>query len=142
MNDQHVVALIYDVTHSDGVNFDEAEPLEFETSQLIVRVEKETARFTLKEEYSNVTEARAAIEPFLHMWEMWDALNPELSGFRLTYSKSEIIDRNPPPGNYGQSVLPAMRMSAFGAQNVARRLYPEPPTEQAAMNAEVAVMAY
>lgn len=96
----------------------------------------------MKADYSNVTEARAAIEPFVGMWEMWDALNPELSGFKLMYSTSEIIDRNPPPGNYGQLLLPAVRMSAFGVQNVARRLYPEPPTEQAAMNAEVEVMAY
>ena len=142
MNDPHVVALIYRITHSDRVNFDEAEPLEFETSQFIVRVEKGTARFTLKADYSNVTEARAAIEPFVDMWEMWDALNPELSGFRLVYSTSEIIDRNRPPGNYGRLLLPAIRMSAVGVQNFGYRLYPEPPTEQAAMNAEVQVMAY
>ncbi len=32
MNDPQVVALIHRITHSDGVSFDEAEPLEFETS--------------------------------------------------------------------------------------------------------------
>ena len=131
MNDPHVVALIYRVTHSEGVNFDEAEPLEFETSQFTVRVEKGTARFTLKVDYSDVTEACTAIEPFIRMWEMWDALNPELSGFRLVYSTSDVVDRNPPPGNYGNSVLQPIRMSAFGVQNVGRRWYPEPPTEQA-----------
>lgn len=67
----------------------------------------------MKADYSNVTEARAAIEPFVGMWEMWDALNPELSGFKLMYSTSEIIDRNPPPGNYGQLLLPAVRMSGL-----------------------------
>lgn len=142
MNDPHVVALIYRVTHYESVNFDEADPLEFETSQFIVRVEKGTARFALKADYSDVSEARTAIERFIRMWELWDALNPELSGFSLVYSKSEVVDRNPPPGNYGHLVLPAIRMSAHGVQHFARRCYPEPPTEQAAMNAEVEVMAY
>ena len=110
MNDPCVVALIYLVTHSEEVNFDEAEPLEFETSQFSVRVENGTARFSLKKDYSDVKEARSSIEPFIHMWEMWDALNPELSGFGLEYSMSEVVDRNPPPGNYGDLVLPGIRM--------------------------------
>jgi hypothetical protein len=55
MNEPHVVALIYRVTHSEGVNFDEAEPLEFEKSQFTVHVEKGTARFAFK-----VSEASAA----------------------------------------------------------------------------------
>lgn len=55
MNDPQVVALIHRITHSDGVSFDEAEPLEFEKSQFTVRVEKRTARFALK-----VSEASAA----------------------------------------------------------------------------------
>jgi hypothetical protein len=142
MNDPHVVALIYCVSHSEDANFDEAELLEFETSQFNVRVDNGSARFALKAHYSNVTEARAAIEPFIHMWEVWDALNPDLSGFGLEYSASEVVDRNPPPGNYGHSVLPGLRMSAHGVKNIGRRYYPEAPTEQAVMNADVEVMAY
>ena len=121
MNDPHVVALIYCVTHSEGASFDEAEPLEFETSIFTVRVENGNARFALKADHSNVKEARAAIEPFIHMWEMWDALNPKLSGFGLEYSTSEVVDRNPPPGNYGHMVLPGLRMSAHGVMNIGYR---------------------
>ena len=142
MNDPYVVALIYRVTHSEGTNFDEAEPLEFETSQFSVRVENGTARFALKEDHSDVTEARSSIEPFIHMWEMWDALNPELSGFGLEYSTSEVVDRNPPPYNYGHLVLPGIRISTHVVKNSGRLYYPEPPTEQAAMNADIEVMAY
>ena len=142
MNDPHVVALIYRVTHSEEANFDEAEPLEFETSKFNVRVENCTARFALKEDYSDVTMARSSIEPFIHMWEMWDALNPDLSGFALEYSTPEVVDRNPPPGNYARLVLPSIQMSAHGVKNIGRLYYPEPPTEQAAMNADVEVMAY
>lgn len=142
MNDPQVVALIYRVTHWENVSFDEAEPLQFETPQFTVQIEKGTARFDFKVDYSDVKQARAEIEPFIDMWEMWDALNPELSGFKLVYSKPEVVDRDPRPGNYAHMVLPALRMSASGVQNIGRRYYPEPPTEQAAMNADVKVMAY
>lgn len=142
MNDPHVVALIYRVKHSEGTNFDEAKPLEFETSQFSVRLENGTARFALKEDYSDVTEARSSIEPSIHMWEMWDSLNPELSGFGLEYSTSEIVDRNPPLGNYGHLVLSGIRISTPVVKNSGRLYYPEPPTEQAAMNADIEVMAY
>ena len=143
MNDPHVVALIYNVEHPEGINFDEAEPLEFETSQFTVRVEEGAARFDLKMHFSKAEEARATIEPFIRVWETWDALNPLLTGFKLVYATSEVIDRNPPPGNYGHQVLPSLYQSGIGGfPDDGSRNYPVPTTEQAAMNAEVEVMAY
>lgn len=46
------------------------------------------------------------------------------------------------PYNYGHLVLPGIRISTQSVKNIGRRYYPEPPTEQAAMNADIEVMAY
>jgi hypothetical protein len=145
MNDPHVAALIYRVTHSEGFTFDAARPLEFETLQFAVRVENGTARFVLKEHYAHPKEARAAVEPFIRVWEAWEALGPVLSGFRLVYQKPEVVDRTPPEGNYADAVLPTFRASARGAgygEVMSLGSYPDPPTERAAMNTDVEVMAY
>ena len=142
MNDPHVESLIYRVSHWETVSFDDAEPLEFETSFFSVHVKDGTARFTFNEHYDNAEAARAVIEPFIEIWEMWDALNPELSGFKLEYVKPEIIDRKPPSGNSGNQILPSFTSSASGPQNNGRRYYPFPPCEQVALNADVKVMAY
>lgn len=143
MNDPHVVALLYKVAHSEDVNFKEAEPREFETSQFIAKVEDGTARIALKLHFGSVKEARAAVEPFLHLWALWDALNPLLSGFRLEYSMADVIDRNPPPGNYINMVLQPPQMSARGAVwDGSFGCYPEPPPEQAALDADIEVMAF
>jgi len=145
MNDPHVAALIYRVTHSEGFTFDAARPLEFETSQFTVRVENGTARFVLKEHYAHPKEARAAVEPFIRVWETWEALGPVLAGFRLIYRKPEIVDRNPPEGNYARAMLPTLQALARGAgygEIMPLGYYPHPPTERAAMSADVEVMAY
>jgi len=144
MNDPHVEALVYRIEHAEGVTFDEAESEEFETSEFTGRIADGTVRFAFKGHYSNVQEARAAIEPFIRVWETWDALRPELSGFRLIYSTSEVVDRNPPPGNYANLELSPVSLSAKGAgvEMRAYRTYPEPPTEKATMDADVEALVY
>jgi hypothetical protein len=144
MNDPHVEALIYHIEHAEDVTFDRAQPVELERPEFTGRIADGTARFAFKVHYSNVKEARAAIEPFIRVWETWDALRPELSGFRLIYSTSDVVDRNRPPGNYASLELGPVRISAKGAgvEMTAYRTYPEPPTEQATMDADVETLVY
>ncbi len=47
MNDPHVTALVYRLKHGAGVNYDKAAPLEYETAEFKVRIEKLEARFEI-----------------------------------------------------------------------------------------------
>lgn len=143
MNDPHVNALIYRVIHSDGVTFEPAEPLEFETSIFSVRVEDSVARFTMKTHVSKELEARQAVEPFIGVWETWDAFYPPLTGFRLAFERSEYVDRDPPPGNHARMMLQPIQMKTSAVvEPLGLRWYPEPPPEKAAFNPNVGVMAF
>jgi hypothetical protein len=95
----------------------------------------------LKEHYAHPKEARAAVEPFIRVWETWEPLGPVLAGFGLMYSKPEVLDRNAPAGNYARVTLQPLQLSA-GGEVMPLGYYPDPPTEQAAMNADVVVMAH
>ena len=51
MNDPHVSALVYRVKHDETVNYDKANPLEYETAIFKVSVKSCEAHFEMKEFY-------------------------------------------------------------------------------------------
>jgi hypothetical protein len=99
MNDPHVQALLYRVEHSPTFNYEKARPLECDMAEFHIRIENDQATAKPKQHFATAKEAQKVVEPFLRAWELDAALthdSPDV--LRFVYLRSEIIDRNPPPG--------------------------------------------
>jgi len=70
MNESHVKTLTYKVVIAADVDYDRAQPIEFETTEFAVVVNFEEAVFTMKIHYSSKPEARKVVEEYLKAWEM------------------------------------------------------------------------
>ena len=134
MNDPHVAALHYWVNHDDSVDYDDAEPMEWENEQFRLHVNKRQVIITPKNHYASKEEAKAAVESLIRHWEFEAALDSGSSRFSLGYSGADVIDRNPappPPGVVNLSFTarsghPTVSMRV----SVGRPSYPSPPSGQ------------
>ena len=132
MNEPHVVALHYRIEHGpDVIDWSRAAPLDKEEDSFRVQVEDRRVRFELKEHYPSEKEARSAVEgDYIRNWEFVVGLERGPNAFRLRFDRSEIVDRNPPPGP------PPLRAHAsFGGFTASANLapptppsFPEPPS--------------
>ena len=107
MNDPHVKALYYWVEHDESVDYDNAEPLNYEDELAEVHLEKRELTIKPKEHYASTEEARDALEAFIRNWEFDAAVESGSRGFELKYLNADVIDRNPtppPPGVVEASV--------------------------------------
>ena len=134
MNDPHVAALYYWVEHDDSIDYDDAEPLEFENDDFSFAVDKKKITIHQKNHYSTQEEAQEAVEPFVRNWEFDAALSSGKSRFRLTYAGADVIDRRPPPQPTGVVNLSANLLlgpiTGSARLRTARRSYPNPPVGQ------------
>jgi hypothetical protein len=129
MNDPHVKALHYAVTHSESVIYDNSGPLKHEEPGFGIQIENLQARIRMKDHYPTAECARADVEPFLRNWEFLAALQfgPDELAFR--YESAEIIDRNPKPGNHVLHAETGVYAHlGFDAQmRIGRSKFPPPP---------------
>ena len=125
MNDPHVVALKYRIEHGPGIDWSRADPLDVQDSRFDIRVENGRVRFDLKEHYATEEEARFSVEAdYIPNWEFDVGLKRGPDAFRLRFARSDIVDRDPPPGPPTLSV----RASA-GVPTVRVDLAPPMPPE-------------
>ena len=107
MNDPHVKALYYWVEHDESVDYENAEPLNYEDELAEVHLEKRELTIKPKEHYASTEEAWDALESFIRNWEFDAAVESGSRGFELKYLNADVIDRNPtppPPGVVEASV--------------------------------------
>ena len=125
MNDPHVVALEYQIEHGPGIDWSRAGPLDVRDNRFDIRAENGRVRFDLKEHYATEEEARFSVEAdYIPNWEFEVALERGPDAFKLRFDRSDIVDRNPPPGPPPLSV----RASA-GIPTVRANLAPPTPPE-------------
>ena len=128
MNDPHVEALEYSIQYDpDIINWSCAEPMHIQEEDFDVRAENEQVRFEFKTHYASEQDARSAVEEsYIPNWEFDVGLTRGPNAFSLRFERSEIVDRNPPPGP------PPMRVSfRAGYPTVSANLAPPtPPTFQ------------
>ena len=99
MNDPHVVALEYRIEHGPDIDWSRAEPLDVQDDRFDIRAENGRVRFILKEHYATEQEARFSVETdYIPNWEFDVGLKRGPDAFRLRFDRSDIVDRNPPPG--------------------------------------------
>jgi hypothetical protein len=131
MNDPHVEALHYRIKHAPDVDYERAEPLKHEEPSFSVSIENGEAKIGMKDHYLTVQSARAAVEPFLHAWELsWGLCYPK-EKFEYVFLRGDLIDRKPAPAH---GVLPAEAglYGAGGQQSNThhrRAKYPDPPQD-------------
>ena len=101
MNDPHVNALYYWVEHDESVDYDHAEPLNYEDELAEVHLEKRELTLRPKEHYATSQEARNALEGFIRNWEFEAAVEAGSRQFQLKYMDADVIDRNPTPQPQG-----------------------------------------
>ncbi len=76
-----------------------AVPLEIQKGGFDVRVENGRVRFSLKQHYASEEAARVAVEHrYIPAWKFVVGLERGPNAFELRFGRSEIVDRNPPPG--------------------------------------------
>ena len=98
MNDPHVVALLYDIEHDESGDYSREEPPEpIEEPEFRVHVEKQQARFEMKQHYASVQEARGAVRDYISAWEFSENLT-YLNAFKLVFRQPKVVDRKPTPG--------------------------------------------
>ena len=141
MNDPHVVALNYLITHSDSIDYSEAKPLSREEPGFRLTVANKKARFEFKEHYDTEERARQALADYVRVWEFDATLkygNPD--SFRLEFEKAEIVDRNPTPGEVRLSGKLVARATLGTARiTTVVRKYPSPPSD-ITLNSDVETM--
>jgi hypothetical protein len=128
MNDPHVEALLYRVSHAATFSYEKAKLLEDRLPEFHIKIERLQATVVPTDHFATAEEARAMVEPLLCAWELDAALrhdHPDV--LRFAYLEPKIIDRNPAPG-----VLHAQRFSnttSFGQPTLQQvlREYPAPP---------------
>ena len=100
MNDPHVVALEYRIEHGpDVVDWSRGAPLDREEDGFLVRAENDRVRFEFKEHHASEEAARLAVEAhYIPNWELLAGLALGPDAFALRFDRSEIVDRDPPPG--------------------------------------------
>ena len=128
MNDPHVDALHYSISHTDAVDYGNAEPREYDGNPaFVVRIKNGHVKITMKEHFTTVEDARKCVDPFLKAWELSEALDHPQHEFKFIYQRHELIDRNPSPGvisvEAGQLSLQGSNVRVIER----RRTYPDPP---------------
>ena len=130
MNDPHVVALEYRIEHGPDIDWSRAAPLDKEEGLFRVQAENGRVRFELKEHHASEEAARNAVEAqYIPNWEFVIGLVRGPNTFTLRFDRSEIVDRNPPPGPSPISVhfragVPTVSVKVAPPRPPA---FPEPP---------------
>ena len=130
MNDPHIVALLYEITHDETVDYTDAQSVEHEEELFCIQIEDKRVRLEMKEHYATEVDALKVVEPYLRSWELSASLDGRAGQFSLRFSKPEIIDRNPTKGKlnvyYSYHVsVPEVRI--VRGVTTARKPYPPPP---------------
>ena len=133
MNDPHVVALVYKIEHSDSIGYAKAAPLNVEKQGFRLSISDGKARFEMQDHFPTIESADEALKTFRRAWEFDAQLKRGPDSFRLVVDRdaSEIIDRNPTPGDVRNEAKGIVVFLEVGSPKplVEASAYPEPPSD-------------
>jgi len=132
MNDPHVDSLEYRFINDDSTRvFKSPSPRDNETQDFNLHLADDLLTVKMKTHCATEQEARALVDPFLHAWEIDQALQRGgRRAIRFDFLKPNVIDRHPPPA--GSHVLLAGSGTLSFVVNAATLVttspeYPAPP---------------
>jgi hypothetical protein len=132
MEDPHVERLVYRVSASEFILYDNPDPVMLQHDLGTFALKE--ARLTVKpaDHFSDEDEARRIIDPFLRAWEIAADLEKRTPRtIRFTFERAEIIDRAPPSPGSAQVLRARAACSIALTSNACIKLvcktYPGPP---------------
>lgn len=129
MNDPRVAALHYRVEHWSYVDYSKARPVNHEEDGFRVAVEEDRVRFEMKGDHPTLDSALEVVGPYISNWELDAALMSRPGEFKLRFVKSEIVDKNPTPGQHRVNADPIHWKFTTSIPTVTKSSqYPKPPT--------------
>ena len=140
MNDPHVVALNYRIDHGNSIDYSNAVPMNHDEPGFWLTVDDNRARFRFKEHYATVEKAREALAEYIRVWEFHAQLENGPNSFKLEFDNSEVIDREPTPGEVNLNVqFRGGKATGSAELTVCAFDYPQPPSA-IALNPDVETM--
>lgn len=131
MNDPHVEALDYRLVPDESLRFNSPPPLEHETDAFKLRLQDEVLTVWLKDHYASEEDARVAVDPYLQVWAVYEALESRRRRkLRFDYRGAKTVDRNPSSSDDGVRRTAQISLKVLWSTSEAvetRGDYPEPP---------------
>jgi hypothetical protein len=129
MNDPRVEWLWYQIKTNSVVYLDPP-PVVGETPEFRVTLENGRATAEMLADYPTIEEARTAVEPYLHAWEIHAAatFRGTAEPLRFEFEKGHVVDRAPDPDHALRAKLVGSRtVRASAAIALSAREYPTAP---------------
>jgi hypothetical protein len=122
----------YTIGSGEGISYQDPEPLSFSNHLGDFDLVDQGLRIKPTEHFSNEGEARKAIEPFLRDWEIESDLTSNVGAIRFTFTRVELIDRDPPPPTGPpvinmKAAIGACAVTGKASLTLTYRKYPRPP---------------
>ena len=132
MRDPHVQTMHYTIGSGEGISYQDPEALSFSNYLGDFELVDQELRIQPTEHFSDEQEARTAIEPFLRDWEIESNLTANVGAIRFTFTRVELIDRDPPPPGGPlvinmKAAIGAFAVTATASLHLTYRMYPKPP---------------
>lgn len=133
MRDPHVKTLYYQITTGEGISYRDPEPLNFSNHFGDFSAANNRLAVEVSEHFTEVADAREAIEAFLKSWEIDADLNRNVGMLRFKFETADVIDRNPPPPGTPQVLyvkgISAIQIGSTASLHLTCKKYPEPPSQ-------------
>ena len=132
MRDPHVQTMHYTIGSGEGISYQDPEALSFSNHLGDFELVDQELRIQPTEHFSDEQEARTAIEPFLRDWEVESDLTANVGAIRFTFTRVELIDRDPPLPRGPlvinmKAAIGAFAVTATASLHLTYRMYPKPP---------------
>lgn len=131
MRDSHVEAVYFTVGSADDISYENPEPMKFSNHLGLFTLADGVLKVVPDEHFCSGPEASQAIDGFLRSWEIEADLKRNVGMIRFSYSRADVIDRDPPPPGEPHVVEAAFASGLAIADcvygHVTARRYPSPP---------------
>jgi hypothetical protein len=122
----------YTIGSGEGISYRDPEALSFSNHLGDFELIDKELHIKPTEHFSDEGEARTAIEPFLHAWEIEADLTSNIGAIRFTFERVALIDRDPPPPGSPKviklkAMLGNVSLASSFSLHLTRRRYPQPP---------------
>jgi hypothetical protein len=128
MNDPHVVAVRYRLELDEWVRYDPPNSvLAFKRGDFDVTLAGQRVTLVPNVHFATREAARAAAESIIRAWELEASLELRVTGLRMVYERTEIVDRLPTPGVVDVSAETTGGGTICATGGVVRRVNDYPP---------------
>lgn len=132
MRDPHVAAVYFKVGSAEDIFYENPEPLSFSNHLGEFSLVDGVLKVVPAEHFCSDQEARQAMDGFLRAWEIEADLKRNIGTIRFTYSRADVVDRDPPPAGEPQvihagGICSGIAIAANFHSHVVLGRYPEPP---------------